>query len=117
MLIYTKILNATGGVAYERWTTLDAEAVIEAAEPRIESVKQNGKQWVEMSVTTLGRGLLRAVASGTRIRVNESIVDLMTAAWVLDSMFGDLDAQTFAKCKHGFTVLADGDVIYDRVPA
>lgn len=82
-MLHTKILSATGSVAYEKWTTLSAGAVMEAAEARMALVKTNG-QWVEASLAMLGRGPMKAIRSGTRLRVDEALADLMMATWLID---------------------------------
>ncbi len=113
MQVCTTLIDASGHI-FERRTTHDAQSVIGAAKPSHKVIATKGKAWADQSMKTLGRGLAKAMLAGKKQGFDQAILDLLVAVWLIDSIFGELDADEFQHSNHAFTVDSHGNLIYDR---
>lgn len=103
---------------FEADTRINAERLIQIARSREPLARRKGMEWTAGAVPFFGTELIRAMkAEELGPAIDDAAIQVAMAAWLLDSIYGGLDANTFMGCTLQFTMLPGGAVEYTRLPA
>jgi len=117
MLLTTHVLNPDGTTICEFAFTIDAINLMITAEPREETMRAKGAAWTAGGVSFFGQQLVKAVKAQSTKDMEHAVMQMTMAVWLYQSIYGNLDAETFARSDLFYTVAADGTVRHDRVIA
>lgn len=118
MLIKTRVLDESLNTVFQAQTEISARNLIEVAESREALARSKGPDWTADAIPVFGKMLIVLTRSGTLgSEVDNAAIQVAMAAWLHDSIYCGLDADTFERSFLEFTMLQDGTVKYDRRPA
>lgn len=118
MLIKIRVLDESLNTVFQAHTEISAHNLIEVAKSRAALARRNGPSWAADAVPVFGNMLINLMRSETLgDEVDNAAIQVAMAAWLYDSIYGALDADTFARSDLQFTMLPDGAVEYKRLPA
>jgi len=118
ILIRTRVLDDNWERIFEADTRINAERLIQIARSREPLARRKGMEWTAGAVPFFGTELIRAMkAEELGPAIDDAAIQVAMAAWLLDSIYGGLDAHTFMGCTLQFTMLPGGAVEYTRLPA
>ncbi len=118
MLIKTRVLDESLNTVFQAHTTINARNLIEMTKPREALARSKGPEWTAGAIPVFGKLLVDLMRSATLgDDVDDAAIHVAMAAWLHDSVYGGLDADTFASSDLEFTMLPGGAVKYDRHPA
>ena len=99
-------------------TKIDAVSLMVAAESREPQARAKGRAWTASAVPFFAQEMITSVRSGkAESLVEMDAVNAAMDAWLCDSIYDGVKAEEFVASDLIFTVLPDGAVKYDRVPA
>lgn len=108
----------------EMRTSLIGEAHVDAlrlmimAESREAEARKRGRAWTAGAVPFFAQELIAsAQARKPKEEIEIHAASAAMAAWLCDSIYDGVSAELFARCDIVFTLLPNGAVQYDRVPA
>ena len=118
MLIKTRVLDKSLQTVFQAHTEISAENLIEVARSREALVRSKGANWAADAIPVFGKRLIDLMRSQTLgDEVDNAAIQVAMAAWLYDSIYGGLDADTFVRSDLQFTMRPDGAVEYTRLPA
>ncbi|MEQ1682094.1 MAG: hypothetical protein ABL916_00490 [Burkholderiaceae bacterium] len=118
MLIKTRVLDESLDAVFEAHTEISAPNLIEIARSREALALSKGQDWTADAIPVFGKMLIDLTRSGALgSEVDSAAIQVAMAAWLHDSIYCGLDADTFERSDLEFTMLQDGTVRYDRRPA
>jgi hypothetical protein len=118
MLIKTCVLDESLNTVFQAHTEISAHNLIEIAKSREALVRSKGRSWAADAIPVFGMKLISLMRSATLgVEVDDAAIQVAMAAWLFDSIYADLDADTFARSELQFTMLSNGAVEYKRQPA
>lgn len=98
-------------------TQVDASRLMSAAAKRVREARDRGYAWTAGAVSFFAQELMTAIKTGKRTNAVEiQAANVAMAAWLCDSLYGNVSAEQFARSDLIFTFLADGSVEYQRIP-
>lgn len=118
MLIHAYKANADSKPELIAKTEVDALNLMIAAESREQIARDKGRVWTEGAVPFWAQEMVKAMESyKSRKELESHATNVAMAAWLSDSIYSGLTAEQFAGSDLVFTLLPNGAVKYDRVPA
>ncbi len=118
MLIETRVLNEAQILVFHARTQIDALNLMILAESREDLVRQKGAIWAAGVIPFLGQELIKVMRSEQLgDAIDKAAIDVAMAAWLSESIYEGLDAETFVQSNLEFTMMPGGAVKYDRRPA
>jgi hypothetical protein len=118
MLIKTRVLDESLNAVFQAHTKISAHNLIEVAKSREALARSKGPTWAADAIPVFGKMLINLTRSETLgDEVDNAAIQVAMAAWLYDSIYCGLDADTFARSDLQFTMLPDGTVEYKRLPA
>jgi hypothetical protein len=118
MLIKTVVLDGTLEPAMLGQCEMDPKLLFQFGADRVEMVRREGAERTAQLLPAMGEKLVETLKKNpTQDQLFKVSVEIALAAWMMDSVFGGIDEETFAKCDLAFTILPGGAVKYDRLPA
>nr|CCA80600.1 conserved hypothetical protein [blood disease bacterium R229] len=100
---------------FEADTRINAERLIQIAKSRESLARRKGMEWTAGAVPFFGTELIRAMkAEELGPAIDDAAIQVAMAAWLLDSIYGGLDADTFMGSTLQFA--RGGAVEYTRLP-
>lgn len=117
MLIKTRVLDESLNTVFQAHTEISARNLIEVAKSREALARSKGPNWAADAIPVFGEKLIVLMRSATLgDEVDNAAIQVAMAAWLYDSIYCGLDADTFASSDLQFTMLAGGAVEYKRMP-
>jgi hypothetical protein len=113
MLIQTYVTAGDGGRTLLATTQVDALRLMSAAGTRVREARARGHAWTAGAVPFLVAAIRTAKGANA---VEIQAANAAIAAWLCDSLYGNVGAEQFAQSNLVFTLLADGSVEYQRIP-
>lgn len=99
-------------------TKVDPLRLMIMAEPREQEARRRGRAWTAGAVPFFAQELIEATRANKPTKeVEMQAANAAMAAWLCDSIYDGVTADSFAKSDIVFTLLSNGAVKYDRVPA
>jgi len=99
-------------------TEVDALRLTIMAESREDEARKRGRDWTAGAVPFFAQELIAAAkAKKTNTEIEMHAANAALAAWLCDSIYDGVIAEVFTKSDLVFTLLPNGAVKYDRVPA
>jgi hypothetical protein len=99
-------------------TEVDALSLIIVAESREDEARNRGRAWTAGVVPFNAQELMSAAKMKKSIKeIERYAFSAAMAAWLCDSIYDGVPAEEFTQSDVVFTLLPDGAVKYDRVPA
>lgn len=96
ILIRTRVLDDNWERIFEADTRINAERLIQIAKSRESLARRKGMEWTAGAVPFFGTELIRAMkAEELGPAIDDAAIQVAMAAWLLDSIYGGLDADTF----------------------
>ena len=118
MFIKTRVLDESLNTVFQAHTEISAHNLIEVATSREGLARSKGPSWAADAIPVFGKRLIALMRSATLgEEVDNAAIQVAMAAWLYDSIYGGVDADTFARSDLQFTMLPDGAVEYKRLPA
>ena len=118
MRIETLAVDDTGQLVFQGQTEVDALNLMVMAETRESLVRSKGRAFTAGAIPFFGAQLVEAARSGKGQReVEKAALDVALAAWLVDSIYDGVTAETFMNSDLRFTMFPGGAVKYDRIPA
>lgn len=99
-------------------TQIDPLRLMIMAEPREQEARRRGRVWTAGAVPFFAQELITATkANKPSKEVEMQAANAAMAAWLCDSIYDGVTAESFAQSDIVFTLLSNGAVKYDRIPA
>lgn len=99
-------------------TKVDALRLTIMAESREEEARKRGRTWTAGAVPFFAQELIAATnAKKSKDEIEMHAANAAMAAWLCDSIYDGVAAEAFTQSDIVFTLLPNGAVKYDRVPA
>lgn len=118
MLIRVYSLNETMQTKLVCETKVDALRLTIMAESREAEARKRGRAWTAGAVPFFAQELIAAVkARKSKKEVEMHAANAALAAWLCDSIYDGVTTEVFMQSDIVFTLLLNGAVKYDRVPA
>ncbi|RQH09592.1 hypothetical protein [Paraburkholderia dinghuensis] len=117
MKITTLVLNVKGEPHFEAVDHLDIDELLTVAKERVQIARDKGVDWTMGAVTFFGGELVKAVNTGEHRDVTKAIIQMVMAAWLLDSLYFGITEIQYRESEFRFVVANDGAVSHTRVPA
>lgn len=118
MLIHAYKINADSKTEFIAKTEVDALNLMIAAESREELAREKGQVWTEGAIPFWAEEMVKAMTARQPVKeLERHATNAAMAAWLADSIFSGLTSEQFAASDLIFTLLPNGAVRYDRVPA
>jgi len=116
MLLTTRVV-ADSQIAFETAADIDGVKLIAAAEGRQDMARSRGAEWTAGAIPVFAKQFVEAAEQRYEAsEVGLLATNLAMAAWLNDSIFGGVTAEAFLACDLVFTLGAEGEVSYARVP-
>lgn len=97
---------------------VDALRLTIMAESREAEARKRGRDWTAGAVPFFAQELMAAAkAKKSKKEIEMHAVNAAMAAWLCDSIYEGVTAEVFIQSDIVFTLLPNGAVKYDRVPA
>lgn len=98
--------------------SVDAVGLMVMAESREAEARKRGREWTAGAVPFFAQQLIAATrARKSKKEIEMQAVNAAMAAWLCDSIYDGVTAELFVRSDLVFTLLPNGAVKYDRVPA
>lgn len=118
MLIRVYSMNETMQTKLVGETKVDALRLTIMAESREEEARKRGRAWTAGAVPFFAQELIASAKAKKPIKeVEMHATNAAMAAWLCDSIYDSVTAEVFTQSDIVFTLLPNGVVKYDRVPA
>lgn len=118
MLIRVYNMDETTQTKLVGETEVDALRLTIMAESREEEARSRGRAWTAGAVPFFAQELIAAAkAKKSKTEVEMHAANAAMAAWLCDSIYDGVTAEVFTQSDIVFTLLSNGAVKYDRVPA
>ena len=115
MVITAIVLDQNGNPMREVEVPVDPISIMVLAETREEVMRSKGAGWAAGMISYLGKQLADiAAADSSQAEVENAAIQVAIASWLYDSIYGNLEAELFAKSNLHFIVSREGAVKYDR---
>lgn len=116
MKVVALVLNADGEPHFEATQQFNADTLFSFAEDRIKLAREKGADWTAGAISFFGQQLVQAVKTGENDDVDMAVTNMALAAWVFDSVFGGITAETYRNSNFQFVVADNGVVSHTRLP-
>jgi hypothetical protein len=117
MLIKTIVLDDAMQQVFAGQVEVDPLAMMIIAEDKEDEAKRNGADWTSGAIPFFGQELVNALRDGKSTeQINMQAVNVAMFAWLMDSIFDGVTAESFIQTDLVFTIIPGGVVKYDRVP-
>lgn len=118
MRIEALAVDEAGQLVFRGQMDVDALNLMVMAETRENLARSKGRSFVEYMISTFGAQLIEAAKSGQgQSEVDKAALTVAMAAWLMDSIYGGVAAESFMNSNLRFTMFSGGAVKYDRIPA
>lgn len=117
MLVNVKIKNENLETVVEYQTEINAAPIIEFAKEREEMIREKGKTFAQGAVPFWCNELAKAADSNDKEALEYAAINTAMAAWLADSIYGDLTEDQFLASDLNFALQPTGMVVYTRSPA
>ena len=115
MIIKTRILDNSFRPIFDAETEIDALRLMITAESREAFALEKGEKFTAGAIPFFGQALIKDMQSGKRgDAIDLAAVNVALVAWLHDSIYGGVSAESFVKCDLEFTMTQEGIVKYDR---
>lgn len=116
MNLHLKALDSVGELIFESSVAIDATHLVTVAESKVPLARSTGREFTEGAVPFFAAELLNAAQRGAEDDELERFsINVCLAAWLADSIYGDVSEDEFVNSNLHFTLLANGAVKYDRI--
>lgn len=116
MQVVALVLNADGEPHFQTTQHFDADKLIRVAQDRVQLAREKGADWTAGAISFFGQQLVEAVKVGENHDVDVAVTNMVMAAWVFDSQFGGVTAETYRNASFRFVVADNGIVSHTRLP-
>ncbi|KVN40321.1 hypothetical protein WT12_28885 [Burkholderia territorii] len=111
------VLNAAREPHFRSVDDLETEAFLELAASRKSAMQALSKDIAEGSVTYYAGELVKAVNEGERPDVDRAVMSMAMCTWLVDEIFGNMDADLLRRSDLHIVVRHDSAVARTYVPA
>lgn len=116
MEVAVLVLNAKGEPHFKTTQYLKADTLMAFAKDREQLVRKEGADWTTGLISFYGQELVKAVKVGENKDVDMAVMNMVMAAWLFDSVFCGITADTYRRPKFEFVITDDGIVSHKRIP-
>ncbi len=117
MKVTTLVLNADGDPHFRSEDNFDIVNLFAVAKSREQMARDKGAEWTAGAVSFFGSEVVKAVDFGEHDDVSKSIIDMLMAAWLFDSLYSGVSEGQYLESDMEFTISHDGVVAHNRAPA
>jgi hypothetical protein len=118
MRIEALAVDEAGQLVFRGQMDVDALNLMVMAETRESLARSKGRSFVEYMISTFGAQLVEAAKSGqSQSEIDKVALTVAMAAWLMDSIYGGVAAESFMNSNLRFTMFSGGAIKYDRIQA
>ena|ERR1035437_10161836 len=118
MIIKTKVLDDSFTPIFVAQTEIDALSLMTTAESREAFAREKGQAFTAGAIPYFGQELIKCMQAGKHgDSIENEAIQVAMVAWLHDSIYGGVTAESFVKSDLEFTMTLDGIVKYDRYPS
>lgn len=117
MEVVALVLNASGEPHFKTTQHLNPDKLMAVAKDRVQLAREKGADWTAGAISFYGQELVKAVKVGENKDVDMAVTNMVMAAWLFDSVFGGITADTYRRSSFEFVITNDGIVSHTRLPA
>lgn len=113
MLIKTHVLNLSGVAMLHATTAISAQAFFKIGESRLELASKQTQEWAAEIILHFGEQLVALTKSGTLgEQIDHAAVQVAVSAWVFDTLYENLEPDTFMYSDLELSIYLDGAIEY-----